>query len=272
MNRRKLFQLALMAALAPGTTALGASRSSSSRKKGLGIATRSDDWQDKLRALHCKWFYAWRSAFPQAVPDGMEFVPMIFKDTGNPEAITKAGAAAKAAGVGALLGFNEPDQSKQADMSVEEALAVWPLLEETGLRLGSPACVHPDNDWMQAFMKAAKKQKRRIDFVCMHSYGNDDATALVRRLGKIEKLYDKPIWITELAVGDWKAKSVDSHRYEPKAVLKFMEEILPKLERLDFIERYAWFPARPDSAPLGTSALFDENGKLTRLGECYRDA
>lgn len=44
------------------------------------------------------------------------------------------------------------------------------------------------------------------------------------------------------------------------------------LERLDFVERYAWFPAKPTSGPLGTSALLDENGALTRLGECYRDA
>jgi hypothetical protein len=38
------------------------------------------------------------------------------------------------------------------------------------------------------------------------------------------------------------------------------------------VERYAWFPAKPDSRALGTSALFDADGKLTRLGECYRDA
>lgn len=80
------------------------------------------------------------------------------------------------------------------------------------------------------------------------------------------------MWITEFPVGDWNAKTTAANRYKPDAVLKFMEDILPKLERLDFIERYAWFPARPDSAPLGTSALFDGTGKLTRLGECYRDA
>jgi hypothetical protein len=44
------------------------------------------------------------------------------------------------------------------------------------------------------------------------------------------------------------------------------------LDKLDFVERYAWFPAKTTSIPLGTSALFDANGALTRLGECYRDA
>lgn len=44
------------------------------------------------------------------------------------------------------------------------------------------------------------------------------------------------------------------------------------LDKLEFVERYAWFPAKPDRAPLGTSALFHESGKLTPLGECYHDA
>jgi hypothetical protein len=272
MNRRELLQLSLMAAITPGGAALGAVSSSTSGKKGLGMGFRSERWQETLRNLNCKWFYSWMHTFPADLPQGVEYIPMIAKDLANPEAIASAGAAAKSAGVNHLLGFNEPDQAKQANMTVERALAMWPLLEKTGLRLGSPACVHPDNEWMQAFMKAAKKQKLRIDFVCVHSYGDDDATKLVNRLEKIRRLYDKPLWITEFAVGDWSAKSAAANRYKPEAVLKFMEDILPKLGRLNFVERYAWFPARQDNPALGTSALFDASGKLTKLGECYRDA
>lgn len=171
-----------MSALVPGTAAMGASRTSSSRKKGLGLGVRSEHWQATLRNLNCRWFYSWLPTVPKEFPVGIEYIPMIPKGTGDPETIARAGTAAKAAGIRELLGFNEPDQVKQANMTVEQALAAWPLLEKTGLRLGSPACVHPDNEWMQAFMTAAKKQKLRIDFVCVHSYGNDDAAALVKRL------------------------------------------------------------------------------------------
>jgi Glycosyl hydrolase catalytic core len=38
-----------------------------------------------------------------------------------------------------LLGFNEPDLSSQSNMSVSQALALWPRLMATGMRLGSPA-------------------------------------------------------------------------------------------------------------------------------------
>ncbi len=84
-------------------------------------------------------------------------------------------------------------------MSVERALALWPVLQETGLRLGSPACVHPDNKWMKAFTEGAKMSKLKVDF----------------------------------------------------------------------IERYAWFPSNVASNALYNSLLYGADGKLTRLGECY---
>lgn len=42
---------------------------------------------------------------------------------------------------------------------------------ETGLRLGSPGCVHPDKDCMIEFMAAVKSHLLRVDFVYVHSCG-----------------------------------------------------------------------------------------------------
>ena len=36
-----------------------------------------------------------------------------------------------------------------------------------------------------------------------------------------------------------------------------MQELLPQLDAMDIVERYAWFPAGQDNSALGTSALFD---------------
>ena len=274
MNRRQFLQVSALAGLAPATVGSASGKpvsSRSSEKKGFCTAVRSEDWQLKLEALRAKWFYSWNSPIPKDVPEGVDFIPMIWKYRGKPESVAAAGKAAKDAGIKELLGFNEPDQSKQANMSVEEALSAWPLLEKTGLRLGSPGCVHPDREWMKEFMKEVEKRELRVDFVCVHSYGGPSADGLVKRLQQIHKIYRKPILITEFAVGDWEAKSAAENRHKPDVVLRFMEEVLPQLERLDFVERYAWFSAKPDRGPLGTSALFDAEGKLTRLGECYRD-
>lgn len=272
MNRRQLLQLSALAALAPAGTAHAAPRKSGSVKKGLGMGPKSPDFARKLEELRCKWVYSWLANIPPTVPKGIAYTPMIWDFRHGRDGVIAAGKAAKKAGIPELLGFNEPDQSKQANMTVEAALDAWPALQETGLRLGSPGCVHPDREWMKAFMAGAKKRELRVDFICVHSYGSPNAEAFIKRMEAVHKLYRKPIWITEFAVGDWKATSPEQNQYKPKDVLRFMEEVLPELDKLDFIERYAWFPAGPASSALGTSALHDAEGKLTRLGECYRDA
>lgn len=258
---------ALSAALPSAAAPASGGRSA---KKGLCITTKQAGWAGKLAAVDCRWFYSWGSKRPPETPSGVDFVPMIWGWWGKKDGISQAGAAAKKAGIKELLGFNEPDQKNQSNMSVEKALAAWPLLMETGLRLGSPACVHPDREWMKRFMAGAKKKGLRVDFVCVHSYGGTNVEALVKRLEQVHRMFRKPLWITEFAVGDWDAKSAAANRHNPSAVLGFMEKALPRLEKLDFLERYAWFPAGQDNKALGTSALFRKDGSLTRLGEFYR--
>jgi hypothetical protein len=41
-----------------------------------------------------------------------------------------------------ILGFNEPDLAGQANMTVGQALDLWPRLQATGRRLGSPAVAY----------------------------------------------------------------------------------------------------------------------------------
>ncbi len=273
-TRRQFLHQASAAALLASAPRLLAEepRTPGSPKKGLGITTKSPDWARKLGSLRCPWFYTWGSNVPPDAPDGSAFVPIIWGYWGDKEGIAKAGAAAKAAGIKELLGFNEPDQKSQANMSVEKALDTWPLLMDTGLRLGSPGCDHPDREWMKEFMEGVKKRDLRVDFICVHSYGGPSADSLVKRLEQVHQMFKRPIWVTEFAVGDWEAKTTGSNRHKPEAVLRFMEQVLPRLDQLDFVERYAWFPAGQDNRALGTSALFDAEGQLTRLGECYRDA
>jgi len=168
-----------------------------------------------------------------------------------------------------LLGFNEPDKKKQSNLSVEKVIQVWPQLEKTGLRLGSPATVHAHNPWMKKFMHEAEKQKLRVDFVTVHWYGGANPDGLINYLKKIHKMYGKPIWLTEFAVADWQAKSLDKNRFSKKQVYQFMDEVLPKLDKLEFVERYSWFSGNPKSAALGNSVLFNTDGSLTKLGKLY---
>jgi hypothetical protein len=257
----------LLAAYSLPTTAEG---KEPSKKKGVAMAIRSDDAWNRLESLNSSWFYNWNSKHKDGKPEAIEFTPMVWGWRGNSEFHCAALADAQKAGTFThLLGFNEPDGKKQANMTVESALDAWPFLEKTNLRLGSPGTVHADNEWMLAFMEGVEDRDLRVDFICVHWYGGPNVAQFIRKLEKIHELYDRPIWITEFAIGDWKAKTVEENRYPPKTVYKFMKEALDALEDLDFVERYAWFAARPDHPALGTSALFHNDGSLTKLGKLF---
>jgi len=274
MNRRSFIQLSLLASAGTllSNESLGVEKTSSPRraKRGLGIGPRKDAaWRQKLSAVGASWFYTWTPNPPENIPAGMEFIPMIYGRMSE-EKLAMAGETFRRHQFKELLGFNEPDQKKQGDVPLEEALALWPKLMEFGLRLGSPACVHPDNDWMKAFMKRVDEQALRVDFVTVHSYGGLNADALMKKLEEIHALYRRPLWITEFGVGDWKAKTRAENRYRPDQIVTFMEKILPSLDACDFVERYAWFAPNPDNAPLGPCALFNDDGTMTGPGEAYR--
>ena len=274
MNRRKFIQLGLAATagtLLPScaTRALKPS-TKATPKRGLGITTKpGSQWREKLNLCGANWFYSWGSTPPENLSARVEFVPMVWG--GKPDdSFTNLGKELRKAGYQQLLGLNEPDQKDQSNMAVEDALALWPKLMDTGLRLGSPGCVHPDRDWMKAFMKGVEERHLRVDFVTVHSYGGLSADALMQRLAAVHKLFNRPLWITEFAVGDWQAKTRAENQYQPEQIVKFMEQLLPRLDDCDFVERYAWFPANPDNKALGPCALFNEDGSLTPVGHAYR--
>jgi hypothetical protein len=274
MNRRHFIQLGLVTTA--GMVLSGCATESlkvSTRprtKRGLGITTKpGTQWDEKLKRCGADWFYSWGSTPPENIPAGVEFVPMVWSSKpGN--SFTTLGEQLRKAGYQQLLGFNEPDQKDQANMKVEDVLALWPKLMETSLRLGSPGCVHPDREWMKAFMKGVDEQHLRVDFVTVHSYGGLNADALMNQLAAVHQLFGRPLWITEFAVGDWQANARAENRYQPQQIVTFMEQLLPRLDRCEFVERYAWFPAKPDNRALGPCALFNEDGSLTPVGQAYR--
>ena len=276
-----LFRRALYMAVATGLSCAAAcaehdGSTPASTKKGIGISLREDEqWLQKIETLRVPWFYTWGHREPAAKPNHVEFVPMIWGRPGKKalEALEKMVPASDGPSSSSkyLLGFNEPDEHSQSNLTVGEALNLWPRLMRANVPLGSPGCVHADRQWMKDFMQGAQERELRVDFVCVHTYGPPDVAGLVNRLREIHQLYERPIWITEMAVGDWESKSVDTHRFPPERIATFMRELLPQLEELDFVHRYAWFSAKASNRALGTSALFDGDGKLTPLGEIYRD-
>ena len=231
----------------------------------------------RLEALSPAWFYSW-AAEPftgfEALPAGSAFVPMAWGRAGlvGDGAVKPAlWIAGREAGLyDTLLGFNEPDFASQSNISAAQALDLWPALESTGLRLVSPSAAHATGTWMKDFMAGVEARGLRVDAVGVHRYGGPDAQAFLRWLEGVHDLYQRPLWVTELGVADWNADTPEQNRYTDKQVYDFMYEVLPALERLDYVERYAWFPSDRHRAALTHSSLFEPDGSLTRLGRLYQ--
>lgn len=244
------------------------------RKKGLCLTTKKrppEELNQLLESVGARWLYNWNTHPHHALLSGVEFIPMIYSGRfGVDDAVARVMAGKSQLGYTELLGFNEPEHKTQGNTTVEKALAEWPKLEATGLRLGSPACVHPDNEWMTAFMNGVEERRLRVDFVCVHHYGGPGVDSFVKKLERVHELYQRPIWITEFAVGDWEAKSPEENRHKPERIAEFVSELLPRLEAMDIIERYSWFHGGVSGNALGTSSLFNPDGSLTVVGEAYR--
>ena len=238
----------------------------------MGPGNNAALWQKHLKELHVHWFYTWGSGRPTATPKTVTFVPMIwgYYPHSLPAAMKQIIRYHQSGLVQAMLGFNEPDGKTQSNIKVNVALKAWPQLEAAGIPLGSPACVHPDSKWMKAFMRGVQQHQYRVNFICIHWYGGPNPNGFIGMLRNIHHLYHRPLWITEFAVGDWHANKTHPNKYTPQVIARFMRAVLPAMNRLPYVQRYAWFPAGQSKfTPLGTSALLKKNGKLTKLGRIY---
>jgi len=233
----------------------------------------------RIAALGVAWYYAWgpkplASDGPRHHP---RFVPMI-RDAAqlqdDPRALTEVAESDAVA----LLGFNEPDQVGQAEMTAQEAAALWPRLMAASKRLGSPAPATgealPPDGWLAHFMDAAAASDLRVDFVAIHYFASRPNLLKFRRyLEWVYHAYDRPIWITEWALVDpatWK----DGHaRYSPDEAACFFRAGAAMLDDLPFVERHAWFAAFDESGGwhLNTHAIAAD-GSLTPVGRAFVDA
>ena len=240
----------------------------------------------KIKALNAYWNYSWHFHIVDGQPKNMEFLPMSWGAWGkkNFEQDLKKYVVPKinSGQVKRFLAFNEPDKKNQANMPYQKALTYWPVLEKLGVPLASPGCANPESvsdasnqgvrgTWMNDFMKEADRRGYRIDYIATHWYGGCDAQKFKEKMRRIYEKYGKrPLLITEFAVADWRAKNVTKNRHPKAKVLEFMKEVLPWLEKQDWIAGYSWFSFRRNEPPGTCSALFDMKGNITALGKYYK--
>jgi hypothetical protein len=209
--------------------------------------------------LHCAWRYDWDNVAPSTLD--VEYVPMrhnrywnSYDNINNKTNCTH------------VLGFNEPDRpDPQADMTVSVALAEWPNLLRSGLRLGSPAPADNGLSWLYDFIDQADAKNYRVDFVAVHFYRSGyTASSFYNWLKDIHERTGRPLWITEWNNGaNWTG---NDPTYEQQATT--IASFINMLDTTSFVERYSIYNWVGDTRKVIAN---DNTLELTPAGIVYRD-
>jgi hypothetical protein len=214
--------------------------------------------------MNLGWWYDWSISKYSTVD--VQYVP-IRQHLDNPN----LNQDWKARGATELLGYNEPDHKDQSNLTVDQALAGWPALLGTGLRLGSPAVSDGGLGWLYQFMDRADQMGLRVDFVAVHYYravGNPaDPEAAARQLyNYVKQIHDRThrsIWLTEWNNGaNWTKAPKPTYAQEKAAVAAMIK----MMDSTPFVERYALYNWVED-----VRNVQRKDGSLTPAGEAYRD-
>jgi hypothetical protein len=245
----------------------------SSERKGVSTWNFSGA-QQALAESGASWYYNWGSA-PNGItaPANVSYVPMIW----GAASVTAATLTQASQEGHVLLGFNEPDLASQSNMSVAQALTLWPKLMATGMSLGSPAVASgaaTPGGWLDQFMAGARARGYRVDFITVHWYGGDFRTGpavqqLQAYLQAIYARYHLPIWVTEFALTSYSGAAATFPAEAQQAA--FLTAATTMLDGLSYVQRYAWF-ALPVSSGSGTTGLFDPGPSATQVGRAFESA
>ena len=219
-------------------------------KKGFGLPERKGMDAHHLELLTVGWFYNWGDS--TKLTTHAQFVPMTFSGRREPPKSKEK----------ILLGFNEPDHLKQANLTPAEALEKWPALVAKSETIIAPALAgNPlKSEWLTTFLKANPK----VDAIAVHWYKGADSARFIKDLEEIHAHFKKPLWVTEFAPQTMADSAENPTKFTQAQVNTFIAETTAFMEKTPWVSRYAWH-----HSGVGTSALFTKDGQLTETGKAY---
>ncbi|KAF8665819.1 hypothetical protein AX16_000262 [Volvariella volvacea WC 439] len=237
------------------------------RKVGIAWPINDDVALSHMKTDKVGPVYTWSPWIPQGARSlGYETVAMLWgdKQIADFQRLVQPGYA------DVILGFNEPNQHDQANMSPEHAAAVWRQyidpLKDYGMKLVTPACTNaPDAiDWYNRFFQAC--QGCTFHAMATHFYGTS-ADQLIAHLQQYHDLFGLPLWLTEFACQDFSGRNQQASRDE---IFAFMRQVKDFMDSTPWVEKYFAFGAMHDMYNVNPlNQLLAPNGYPTDLGYMY---
>ncbi|MEO0530621.1 MAG: glycosyl hydrolase [Planctomycetota bacterium] len=225
--------------------------------------------------LNTDWWYNWGLNEGGNSSGDADFYPMFWGGV-NQNGINSV--LSRPEPVEYVLGFNEPERSDQANLSVSTALSEWRELVDgldgSGIKLVSPAPSDTGDGraWLVDFMNGVNADPNlHVDAVAFHWYGANSpdnvagaANNFLNSVSWYRNQFSLPVMITEFGIHDWGGNYSDAAIQE--ANRQFLDIVVPELERRSYVEAYSPFPWFPDLRLVTSSP----DGRIaTDAGEVY---
>ena len=234
-------------------------------KKGVALTYYQGYCQD-VALMNASWEYAWVNGPPNC--PGVENVPMIWDEVyvnwplgGNSDWI---------------MGFNEPDQPLQADLTGQQAAELWYQIEQMypTRKLLSPATLAVTTTWIVSFRDAyisTYGTPPRLDGLALHCFAwtSSECVNRTQEYINLANSWGIPeIWVTEFSFATNSPSS-------PSGSLQEMQTFINWMVSQPKITRYAWYGSRIQgnewwALPNFHTPLIDWNtGQPTAYGNIY---
>jgi hypothetical protein len=168
-----------------------------------------------------------------------------------------------------VLGFNEPNQKGQSDMSPQRGAQLWKQyiqpLKSQGYQLISPATTSAPSGktWMKDFFNAC--DGCTFNGIGIHYY-DVEAAGFKEYVTDFYNTFHNQLWITEFA-----CQSFNEHpQCSEQHTWDYYKDIITWMDQTHFVERYAAFGAMHDMQGVNQfSQLMGGDGGPNALGKFY---
>ncbi|ODM17406.1 hypothetical protein SI65_07081 [Aspergillus cristatus] len=190
------------------------------------------------------WAYNWAVTPGGTLPDGVEFVPMLWGTKSISDFVANIETVLFGSNSKYIMAFNEPDQANQAAMSVSDAVSTFKqfIAPYAGrATLVSPGVTNSGDadkglSWLRQFLGSCSDCG--IGVLAVHWYGTEarDFTSFVQQaIDFANEQGLKEVWVTEFAL------ATDISTGSTSASADFLRQVRPWLDRQSMVTRYAYF-------------------------------
>jgi len=219
------------------------------------------------------WFFNWNTTTPDFLykalqAKGIDFTPCVWNSD-----YKIADALAQNAAPKYVLGFNEPDQSGQANMTTSEVIDAWgKLADETPKDsiLVGPAMSDGAWDFMDAVYEGIKSAGYRLDAIGYHCYRTDmngfGFSNSQRSIPWMADKYGVPVVVSECGYTQWGLEFPYNATDMANTVLAETVKFWENCESSADVARYCAFFSSGAITRNDTSFSW-----LARVGSCYSE-